>query len=230
MSDQPNAQPPTVVNVHNTNYATAQASAAAAASASADPGGPKSTLVAYIALAVGFWGGLHRVYLRRRVGKWLAGFYLLPWAATMFTSGNPAVLLLPLAFLVIDAFSIPGWIRHHNARASQAGASARAEALPAPAATENPEAAEPSPSDMPRSAPKREDLRTLLLRAAHQGDGQLTVTQAVMETGQGFDQVEKQLQAMLRDGYIDVDNDPESGVVIYRFPELVGRPALRPGG
>ena len=29
-------------------------------------------------------------------------------------------------------------------------------------------------------------------------------------------------------GHIDVDNEPDSGVIVYLFPELVGRPAAPP--
>ena len=33
---------------------------------------------------------------------------------------------------------------------------------------------------------------------------------------------------MVSAGYVDVDNEPDSGVVVYVFPELVGRPRLVP--
>lgn len=39
--------------------------------------------------------------------------------------------------------------------------------------------------------------------------------------------VEKALHALVTAGHIDADNDPYSGVVLYLFPELVGRPGLR---
>ena len=74
----------------------------------------------------------------------------------------------------------------------------------------------------------KESLRTRLLRAAHRGDGQLTVTQAVMETGESFAKVERGLRKMVTAGHIDVDNEPDSGVIVYLFPELVGRPAAPP--
>ena len=74
----------------------------------------------------------------------------------------------------------------------------------------------------------KESLRTRLLRAAHRGDGKLTVTQAVMETGESWGKVERALRKMVRKGYTDVDNAPDSGVVVYLFPELIGRPAAPP--
>ena len=59
------------------------------------------------------------------------------------------------------------------------------------------------------------------------GDGSLTVTQGVMATSKSFEEVEACLQGMTRSGYIDVDNEPTSGVVVYVFPELAGRPAVK---
>lgn len=62
-----------------------------------------------------------------------------------------------------------------------------------------------------------------LLAAAEQQAGVLTVTQAVQATGLSFQRAEEVLRSMVTSGYVDVDNEPESGVVIYRFPELEGR-------
>jgi len=65
------------------------------------------------------------------------------------------------------------------------------------------------------------DLRLELLKAASQNGGVITVTQGVMFSGKSFEEVESCLHAMVDKGYVDVDNAPSSGVVIYRFPELV---------
>lgn len=46
-----------------------------------------------------------------------------------------------------------------------------------------------------------------------------------METGEKFENVKRHLRKMVRAGYIDMDNEPDSGVIVYLFPELVGRPA-----
>ena len=67
------------------------------------------------------------------------------------------------------------------------------------------------------------DIQQLLLRAAMDNGGELTVTQGVMATGKGFEEVEKTLTEMSSKGYVDVDNAPGSGVVVYRFPELATR-------
>ncbi len=59
-----------------------------------------------------------------------------------------------------------------------------------------------------------------LLRAAEKNGGSLSVTQAVAATGLPFNEAERVLREMVADGYVDVDNAPGTGVVIYRFPEL----------
>lgn len=59
-----------------------------------------------------------------------------------------------------------------------------------------------------------------LLRAAKQNAGHLSVTQAVLETGLGFEEAETLLSDMARSGYVAIDNHPQSGVVIYRFDEI----------
>ena len=47
-------------------------------------------------------------------------------------------------------------------------------------------------------------------------------TQGVVTSGLTFEQVEEILRDMVARGYVDVDNAPNSGVVVYRFPELAG--------
>lgn len=89
-----------------------------------------------------------------------------------------------------------------------------------------------------KAGAKQDSAATLpqrLLRAAMDNGGELTVTQGVMATGLTFEEIEKTLGAMADKGYVDVDNAPGSGVVVYRFPELAGRgvlnrPAKRIGG
>ncbi|UCG75433.1 MAG: TM2 domain-containing protein [Gemmatimonadota bacterium] len=72
----------------------------------------------------------------------------------------------------------------------------------------------------PRAAPEPSTTQRLLQAAGKYG-GTLTVTQAVAETGLSFKEVEETLTEMLIAGYVDVDNEPTTGVVIYRFPELL---------
>jgi hypothetical protein len=66
----------------------------------------------------------------------------------------------------------------------------------------------------------KESLRRKLLTAAAARNGQLSVTEGVMETGKPFAAVEAELDAMARSGYVGISNDPDSGRVIYTFGEL----------
>ncbi len=67
----------------------------------------------------------------------------------------------------------------------------------------------------------KDTLAVKLLRLAKLHGGQITVTQAVMETGQSFETIEVELKAMVKSGYADITNRPDSGVVVYEFPELM---------
>lgn len=68
--------------------------------------------------------------------------------------------------------------------------------------------------------PNREQLMVKLLKAADVRGGKLSVTQAVMDTGASFDEVEAILKEMLKQGYVGIDNHPDTGVIIYHFLEL----------
>ncbi|MGG6265957.1 TM2 domain-containing protein [Leptolyngbya sp. AN03gr2] len=59
-----------------------------------------------------------------------------------------------------------------------------------------------------------------LLKAADSNGGKLSVTQGVMATGLSFQQVEALLTEMLKSGYVELANDPETGIVLYEFREL----------
>jgi hypothetical protein len=73
--------------------------------------------------------------------------------------------------------------------------------------------------DQRLSTPRRTPEQLLLDAAMEQG-GKLTVTQAAMLTGYSFQEAEQLLRGMVSSGYVDVGNEPESGVIIYYFPEL----------
>ncbi|MEM7554997.1 MAG: NINE protein [Cyanobacteria bacterium P01_A01_bin.84] len=68
--------------------------------------------------------------------------------------------------------------------------------------------------------PPEEPLTVRLLKAAQKHGGSLSVTKGVLETGADFPLVEKTLKEMLKSGYISIENDPKTGVVIYKFYEL----------
>ncbi|MBE9009773.1 NINE protein [Pseudanabaenaceae cyanobacterium LEGE 13415] len=59
-----------------------------------------------------------------------------------------------------------------------------------------------------------------LLKAAETNGGNLSVTQGVMATGLSFQQVEALLNEMLKSGYVEISNHPETGIVLYEFKEL----------
>ncbi|MDJ1183168.1 NINE protein [Roseofilum casamattae] len=65
------------------------------------------------------------------------------------------------------------------------------------------------------------DPKVQLLRAAAARGGQISVTQAVIDTGLEFEEVEQLLMQMLKTGYASIDNHPDTGVVVYVFPELM---------
>lgn len=65
-----------------------------------------------------------------------------------------------------------------------------------------------------------EQLMVKLLKAAYAKGGKLSVTQGVMATGASFTEVEATLTELLKTGYVSVENDPTTGIVIYDFHEL----------
>ena len=66
----------------------------------------------------------------------------------------------------------------------------------------------------------RSSLRHRLLKAAIENDGTISVTEGVAATDETFEEVEKTLRELVQTGYVDVDNAPDTGVVIYRFTEF----------
>ncbi len=82
-----------------------------------------------------------------------------------------------------------------------------------------------APTQLPVPPKKKRDpeqeMMVSLLEAAKERGGQITVTEGVMVTGKGFADVEAVLDKMLKSGYVDIGNDDETGVMVYRFPELV---------
>ena len=146
-------------------------------------------------LCLGGIFGAHRIYM----GKWGTG---LLW---LFTFG-----LLGVGQLV-DLFRMKSLIRDSNVRKGY---------VPHPRLAAR---AADSGTTSPAALHKPADLRFVLLKAAEENQGVLTVTQGVMASGKSFEEVEKCLRDMVDKGYVDVDNAPGSGVIVYRFPELGGR-------
>ena len=223
MGDQPQA-PQTVVNVNMANYTPT--AAAQPPTAAPKPTQPKSAFVACVLFAVGGIVGLHRMYLNRPFLGWLLLLGAMAWGATQPPFGGAELLVLPLGLLLLDLFRIPRWVRQHNVSVATIAPSPLPAPAPVVAGTPAGAAAQPTITAAAPPPQKPKDLRTLLLHVAHRGDGKLTVTQAVMETGMDWKPIERCLRKMVRAGYVDVDNEPDSGVVVYVFPELVGRPRL----
>jgi serine/threonine protein kinase len=155
----------------------------------------------YLLLLVGFFlgipfrplKGLHRFYN----GKVLTG---LLWMIPVI--GDVGSL--------IDLFFIPQMVDEYEQKArAKLGVSAYG----VPISSQNAVTQTIAP-------PTHEQKVVKLLKAAQSKGGQLSVTQAVMETGMGFAEVEKLCKEMVKLGYAQIDNDPTTGVVVYRFSEL----------
>lgn len=136
-------------------------------------------------------GGIHRIYL----GKYGTGIlWILTWGLLGI---GQFVDLFRMRNLVQDANVRDGHLPHPRWAA---------QLRPAPPASE--------PDRSPGS------LMQTLLQAAARNGGALTVTQGVAATGRSFSEIEAMLRDMVAEGYVDVDNAPGTGVVVYRFPEL----------
>ena len=152
-------------------------------------------LVSYI-LSAGWFvglGGLHRLY-NGKIGTGIL------WLLTGGVLGIGQF---------VDLFIIPNMVDEQEMRLrAKAGLSPLGVPLNQPAVA----------SQVYRSP--QEKLTMELLKAAERRGGQLTVTQAVMETGANFAEVEAVFKELLKSGYVKIDNDPDTGAVTYHFDEL----------
>lgn len=177
----------------------------------------KSLLLTYILWFFGGFLGLHKFYLERP----------LMGLVYFFTGG-----LLCIGW-IIDFFTIPrqvqlaNLLRQNQHEALSSTVRRELDTLKQHLNTMLGETSSPAPT--PGRAPLRQvvrphisddDLMMGLLRAAHKHGGRLSVTAGVMATGMPFADVERVLQMMVDSGYVYVDNDPETGVIIYVFKEI----------
>lgn len=152
-------------------------------------------LVSYILSAAWFvgLGGLHRLY-NGKIGTGIL------WLVTCGVFGVGQF---------VDLFIIPNMVDEHQMKLRlKAGLSPLGVPLNQPAVA----------AQVYRSP--QEKLMMELLKVAEKRGGQLTVTQAVMETGASFADVEAVFKELLKSGYVKIDNDPVSGAVTYHFHEL----------
>ena len=143
--------------------------------------------------------GFHRIYNK----KFLSGFlWLCTWG--FFGVGQ-----------FVDLLLMPSMVDEHNLRVRQkVGLSS----MGVPLSGVTPTLQESFQHEL--APPTQEQLMVKLARAAQHRQGKLSVTQAVIDTGIGFEQVQHTLDKMVEKGYVGVDNHPETGVVIYNFLEL----------
>lgn len=140
--------------------------------------------------------GVHRFYM----GKWFTGF----------------LYLISFGFLgvgqIIDLVRLRGMVQDENDKRNLLGARERRYLASGRRQIgdgfDRPE----------RSTP--ESIRMKLLSAAASRGGKLSVTEGVMATGKSFAEVEAELDAMAKSGYVGIDVDEETGRVTYAFGEL----------
>lgn len=144
--------------------------------------------------------GLHRLYN----GKIVSG---LLWMFTLGLFGFGQF---------IDLFLIPGMVEDHNLKLRVR----RGLLVPANEPTQPVIERVVVREAAPAPEVTAQKLTIQLLKAAAARGGRLTVTQGVLATEAGFAEVETALKELVRSGYVDVCNDPDSGVVTYDFREL----------
>jgi TM2 domain-containing membrane protein YozV len=138
------------------------------------------------------FGGIHRLY-NGKIGTGLL------WLCTggLFGIGQ-----------IVDLLLIPDMASERRLRLL-----ARSGALRPGMAVGQAVAAQPA-------ALNQEQKMVRLLEVARERGGRLTVPQAVMSMHLGFEEVEALLLEMHRKGYAAMDNDLETGVIVYEFMGL----------
>jgi TM2 domain-containing membrane protein YozV len=147
--------------------------------------------------------GIHRIYNKRYTS---GAIWLCTWG--LFGVGT-----------FLDLFFIPEMVDEHNRKIRQKLGISPDGVVNLQQATV-PTFVTLTPQPVVPTALSQDQLMIKLAQVAQHHQGQLTVTRAVIETGANFEQVEKTFLEMVKKGYVLVDNHPETGVVVYHFPEL----------
>lgn len=69
-----------------------------------------------------------------------------------------------------------------------------------------------------------DDVEHRLLELASSSGGCLTVTGTARSLGISLARADKALTELAKSGYVSMDNDPDTGVVLYTFPEIAASP------
>jgi hypothetical protein len=177
----------------------------------------KSLLLTYLLWLVGGFLGVHKFYLGRPVMGlvyfFTGGLFFFGW--------------------MVDFFTLPRQVRISNLLRQNSSAGVGSELrqeleilrrklhdlLEGSPETRKPFAREALKQVLkPRLTD--DDLMLALLHAAQRHGGRLSVTEGVIDTGVPFTDVERLLKTMVNTGYVYMDNDSTTGVVIYVFKEL----------
>jgi hypothetical protein len=177
----------------------------------------KSLLLTYLLWSVGGLFGVHKFYLGR---PFIGLLYF-------FTGG------LFLGGWIVDFFTLPrqvriaNLLRQHDSPGVSAELRQELETLKRrlhQLLANNPETQPVVGEALKQWLKPRvtdDELMLALLGAAQRHGGRLSVTQGVIDTGVPFAAVERLLKAMVHSGYVYMDNDPATGVVVYVFKEIL---------
>lgn len=143
-------------------------------------------------------GGLHRLY-NGKIGSGL--LWLFTWG--IFGVGQ-----------FVDLFLIPNMSEEYEMKL-RLKMGMTATGIPIDSTTSAPTQVLPS-----LAKPTPEKLMLRILKAAQKRGGQISVTQAVLDTGADFEEVEAELNEMVKKGYANMDNHHTKGTIFYEFPEM----------
>jgi hypothetical protein len=159
-------------------------------------------------------------------GAWLVDWPILIWGLVWLVTGFPLVvwgliwltyqrttywLTIQTATGRLEVFSTKDTRTIREIQAALTAAIAHTTTMTPPVSRT---ASNPPPE-------QRDQLMVQLLKVAQSRGGSLSVTEGVAETGMSFTEVETTLKEMVKAGYVSVDNHPETGVILYKFLELL---------